>query len=76
MVLTPITSPLMFSSGPPLLPGLMAASVWMKRWNCVADVGAIHGADDAGGDGFLEPERRADGDRPIAHLHAVGVGDA
>ena len=29
MVLMPITSPCKFSSGPPELPGLMAASVWM-----------------------------------------------
>jgi len=29
-VLMPTTSPLRFTSGPPLLPGLMAASVWMK----------------------------------------------
>jgi hypothetical protein len=29
-VLMPITSPARFSSGPPELPGLMAASVWMK----------------------------------------------
>ena len=71
----PMTSPRMFSSGPPLLPGLMAASVWMKRWNCFADIGAIHGADDSGGDRFLEPERRADGHRPVAHLHALGIGD-
>ena len=28
-VLMPITQPLVSSSGPPLLPGLMAASVWM-----------------------------------------------
>lgn len=27
--LTPITSPLVFSRGPPEFPGLMAASVWM-----------------------------------------------
>ncbi len=32
-VFMPITSPAMFTSGPPELPGLMAASVWMKRWN-------------------------------------------
>ena len=32
-VLMPMTSPLMFSSGPPLLPGLMAASVCRKCWN-------------------------------------------
>jgi len=29
MVLMPMTSPREFSSGPPELPGLMAASVWM-----------------------------------------------
>ena len=29
MVLMPMTSPCEFSSGPPELPGLMAASVWM-----------------------------------------------
>ena len=29
-VLIPINSPRMFSSGPPLLPGLMLASVWIK----------------------------------------------
>ena len=29
-VLMPITSPSRLTSGPPLLPGLMAASVWMK----------------------------------------------
>ena len=29
-VLTPITCPSMLSNGPPELPGLMEASVWMK----------------------------------------------
>ena len=29
-VLSPMTSPLRFTSGPPELPGLMEASVWMK----------------------------------------------
>ena len=29
-VFIPITSPRKFTKGPPLLPGLMAASVWMK----------------------------------------------
>ena len=28
----PITRPERLISGPPLLPGLMAASVWMKSW--------------------------------------------
>ena len=31
-VLMPITSPRRLSSGPPLLPGLMAASVCRKSW--------------------------------------------
>jgi hypothetical protein len=31
-VLIPITSPFMFTSGPPELPGLIAASVWRKSW--------------------------------------------
>ena len=29
-VFIPMISPLIFTRGPPLLPGLMAASVWMK----------------------------------------------
>src|SRR5687768_8316631 len=29
-VFTPITSPLIFTKGPPLLPGLIAASIWIK----------------------------------------------
>jgi len=32
-VLMPMTSPCMLTSGPPELPGLMAASVWMKSSN-------------------------------------------
>ena len=32
-VFRPTTSPRRFTSGPPLLPGLMAASVWMKFWS-------------------------------------------
>ncbi len=32
-VFMPMTWPAMSTSGPPELPGLMAASVWMKRWN-------------------------------------------
>ena len=30
MLFTPTTCPAMFTSGPPELPGLIAASVWMK----------------------------------------------
>jgi hypothetical protein len=31
-VLMPIRRPFMSTSAPPELPGLMAASVWMKNW--------------------------------------------
>ena len=31
-LLIPMTSPFMFTSGPPELPGLIAASVWRKSW--------------------------------------------
>ena len=36
---------------------------------------AAFGGDDAGGDGFLQSERTADGQDPIADLHAVGVAE-
>jgi len=32
-VFMPMTWPAMSTSGPPELPGLMAASVWMNFWN-------------------------------------------
>ena len=75
-VLIPITSPRMSSSGPPLLPGLIAASVCMKSLQLMirADVAAF-GADDAGGDGRFETERRADRNRPIAHFDGLGIAD-
>ena len=76
-VLMPMTSPRMLSSGPPLLPGLMAASVCRKCWNCWwgrRDI-ALFGADDAGRDGGLEPERGTDRHAPVAHLDGVGVAD-
>ncbi len=31
-VLIPISSPYMFNNGPPLFPGLIEASVWIKSW--------------------------------------------
>ena len=34
-VSTPTTAPVASSSGPPLLPGLIAASVWMRSVSCV-----------------------------------------
>ncbi len=54
----------------------MAASVWMNRWNCLGsgDIPA-GGADDARRHRGLQPKRRADGHRPVAHVHAVRVAD-
>jgi hypothetical protein len=34
-VLMPMTAPEASSSGPPLLPGLIAASVWIRSWSVV-----------------------------------------
>ena len=71
----PITSPCEFSSGPPELPGLMAASVWMA-----SSIGApsaprigADGADDAARHGARQSERVADGVNLLAHLNAGGV---
>ena len=59
----PMTSPCELSSGPPELPGLMAASVWMAfsmSWPRGSWMDA-DGADDAGGHGSVEAEGIADG---------------
>ena len=68
-VLTPITRPFQSTSGPPELPGLSAASVWitssMSR-PCPRPERAPDGADDAGRHGLLEAQRIADGDRQLA----------
>ena len=53
----------------------MAASVWMKRWNCWPTLRAVLGADDAGGDGGIQAEGAAESEDPIADLHAVGIAE-
>ena len=73
-VLMPTTSPSALTSGPPELPGLMAASVWMRcsrRPPAVVDR-AVLGRDDAAGDARLaaEVEGVADGDHVVADLRA------
>jgi hypothetical protein len=60
-------------SGPPELPGLMAASVWMKRWNCCEP--AARGAHDSERDAGFQAKRRADGDHRITHLDRIRVAD-
>ena len=82
-VFMPTTWPAMSTSGPPELPGLMAASVWMKLLELVLGNavgagfvdGAVLGGDDAGGDGLREAEGAADGEHPVADLCAVGVAE-
>ena len=68
-VFTPMTSPRESTSGPPELPGLSAASVWItssiRRPDCGAER-TPQRADDAGGDGALEPVGVADGDDELA----------
>src|SRR3984885_8105187 len=41
----------------------------------VADVGAVFRADDSGGDGGIQAEGAADGEDPVADLHAVGIAE-
>ena len=66
----------------PELPGLMAASVWMKSfdWRNRPDRGmtfeaSAQGADDAGGDGRPQGQRRANRHDPLTDLDLVGVAD-
>ena len=71
IVLMPMTSPRMFSSGPPELPRLIAASVWMKSSVRPLDDRrrAADGADDAHRHGVRQAERVADGHDPVARRH-------
>ena len=69
--LMPITRPAASSSGPPELPGLIAASVWMTS-SIVKPFGrgdlALERGDDAGGERAVEAERVADRDHRVADL--------
>ena len=75
-VFMPTTWPAALTSGPPELPGLMAASVWMRpsRATPSAVEVAVLGRHDAAGDGGLaaEVEGVADGDHLVADLEVVG----
>jgi len=68
----------MSSSGPPELPWLTAASVWMTS-SIVNPAGcgdaSLLGGDDAGGDRVLKPQRISQGEHRAAHAHAVGVAE-
>ena len=76
--LTPMTLPSWSRSGPPELPWLIAASVWMPL-GITAPFGAREVApqagDDAGGEGEVEAEGIADGDDPLADGDARRVAE-
>ena len=78
-MLIPMTSPATFTSGPPELPKLIAASVWIRFSNervAFERPGAAPLAgDDADGDRLLELERVADRHDPLADADAVGVAE-
>ena len=65
----------MLNSGPPELPGLIATSVWMNgtKFSCGSE--RPFGADDAGGDGIVEAERRADRQHPFADPELVRIAE-
>ena len=73
--LTPTSSPSMLSSGPPELPGLIAASVWISALydiSLFSVTSRCNGADDADGDGVLVAVGVADGDDRLADHQVVG----
>ena len=74
--LIPITWPSASISGPPELPGLIAASVWITLRDREAVGGldlALQRRDDAAGDGAVEAERVADRDHRVADFDLRGV---
>ena len=74
----PTTSPRTFSSGPPELPGLIAASVWMHVGEAsVRDRQAARTrrADDADAHGVGQAERIADGHHPVARRHLRRIAE-
>ena len=77
-VLMPITSPREDTSGPPELPGLSAASVWMTS-SIMRPGGRAQRAPQRGnharGHRGLEAKRIADGDRELAAPQLLGVAE-
>ncbi len=65
------------TSAPPELPGLMAASVWMKFSKVFeSQVVAFQRADDAHGHGLADAKRIADGEHDIADVRLVGLPES
>src|ERR671927_288446 len=72
-LLIPMTSPRTFTSGPPELPGLIAASVWMKSWMLRAE---LLGRSSTRPFALLIPERVTDGEHPLADARRLAVAEA
>ena len=73
-VTMPTTWPLRLSSGPPELPGLTAASNWMRPFSVVppsTGIERFEPGDDAGAQRVDQAERMADGEGGVADLHAA-----
>ena len=76
-----MTWPLAFTSGPPELPGLIAASVWMALMNAASPPSplAVTGRFSALTMPVVtvpaQAERRADGDHRVADREVVGVAE-
>ncbi len=69
-----MTSPSMLTSGPPELPRLIGASVWMNdSYSLIPHVVALERRDDARGDALAELERRTDRHDQLADLELAAV---
>jgi len=78
-VLMPTTSPCEDTSGPPELPGLRAASVWITSSISRPDWARSERPkrrDHAGGDRGLETKRVADGDDELTTLEPLGIAES
>ena len=80
-VLMPTTSPRKLINGPPLLPGLIAASVCRKSWNLTFSVPSsksrrLFGADDAIRYGMAQPKGAADGQDKVADIELPAISNA
>ena len=75
-VLIPMSCPSTLTSGPPELPGLIEASVWMKsvKTRSRFSSGTVRPTrgDDAGGDGIRQAERVPDRDHRLADQEVRG----
>ena len=70
----PTSSPRKFTNAPPELPGLMAASVWMKSsYSGFTNTRATERADNAGRHRLAKAKRIADGDHEVADVKPITI---